>query len=101
MSLLRAFAIGGFGADRNSKPFPTGSASSGAGVAQCSDHHGLMATILGSLVLGVSVLASMTHPVPYVSGTPTVISQIAKYVYGTNGLGGVGLRHAPDRDDLS
>jgi amino acid transporter len=49
----------------------------------------LMATILGSLVLGVSVLASITHPVPYVSGTPTVISQIAKYVYGTQGVGGV------------
>ena len=49
----------------------------------------LMATILGSLVLGVSVLASITHPVPYVSGTPTVISQIAKYVYGSQGLGGV------------
>jgi hypothetical protein len=49
----------------------------------------LMATILGSLVLGVSVLASITHPVPYVSGTPTVISQVAKYVYGSQGLGGV------------
>jgi amino acid transporter len=49
----------------------------------------LMATILGSLVLGVSVLASITHPVPYVSGTPTVISQVAKYVYGTHGLGSV------------
>ena len=49
----------------------------------------LMGTILGILVLGVSVLASITHPVPYVSGTPTVISQVAKYVYGTSGLGGV------------
>ena len=49
----------------------------------------LMATILGSLVLGVSILASITHPVPYVSGTPTVISQVAKYVYGSSGLGGV------------
>jgi amino acid transporter len=47
----------------------------------------LMALILGSLVLGVSSLASITHPIPYVSGTPTVISQIAKYVYGTSGLG--------------
>ena len=49
----------------------------------------LMATILGSLVLGVSVLASITHPCPTSSGTPTVISQIAKYVYGSQGLGGV------------
>ena len=47
----------------------------------------MMAVILGSLVLGVSVMASLTHPVPYVSGTPTVISQIAKFVYGTTWLG--------------
>jgi amino acid transporter len=47
----------------------------------------LMAVILGSLVLGVSLLASVTHPVPYESGTPTVISQVAKFVYGTSGLG--------------
>lgn len=47
----------------------------------------MMALILGSLVLGVSSLAAVTHPVPYLSGTPTVISQIAKYVYGSHGLG--------------
>ncbi len=46
-----------------------------------------MALILGSLVLGVSALASITHPVPYVGGTPTVVSQIAKYVYGSGWLG--------------
>ena len=46
-----------------------------------------MALILGSLVAGVSALAAVTHPVPYESGTPTVISQIAKYVYGTSGVG--------------
>jgi amino acid transporter len=49
----------------------------------------LMAVILGSLVLGVSLLASVTHPIPFESGTPTVISQIAKFVYGTSGLGNV------------
>jgi len=47
----------------------------------------LMAVILGSLVMGVSALAAVTHPVPYLSGTPTVISQIAKFVYGPSGLG--------------
>ncbi len=47
----------------------------------------LMALILGSLVLGISVLASITHPVPYVQGTPTVISQIAKFVYGGSAFG--------------
>ncbi len=46
-----------------------------------------MSLILGTLVLGVSALASITHPVPYVSGTPTVVSQIAKYVYGNAALG--------------
>jgi amino acid transporter len=46
-----------------------------------------MACILGSLVAGVSAFAALTHPVPYVAGTPTVISQVAKYVYGTSGLG--------------
>ncbi len=46
-----------------------------------------MALILGSLVLGISSLAAVTHPIPYTSGTPTVISQVAKYVYGTTGPG--------------
>jgi len=49
----------------------------------------LMASILGSLVLGVSALAAVTHPVPFKSGSPTVISQIAKFVYGAHGLGNV------------
>ena len=46
-----------------------------------------MAVILGSLVLGVSALATAVHPVPRLSGTPTVVAQIAKYVYGTSALG--------------
>jgi amino acid transporter len=48
-----------------------------------------MSCILGSLVLGVSALAAVTHPVPYVSGTPTVVYQVAKYVYGSMPLGRV------------
>ena len=48
-----------------------------------------MSCILGSLVLGVSALAPWTHPVPYVSGTPTVVYQVAKYVYGSMPLGRV------------
>ncbi|HZD66177.1 MAG TPA: amino acid permease, partial [Acidimicrobiales bacterium] len=47
----------------------------------------LMATILGSLFLGVSVLASFTHAVPFTSGTPTVLSEIGRAVYG-GGPGG-------------
>ena len=50
-----------------------------------------MATILGSLVLGMSSLAALTHPAPRISGTPTVIAQIAKYVYGTGALGQTGF----------
>lgn len=50
-----------------------------------------MAVILGSFVLGISALASLTHPVPYVAGTPTVVSQVARFVYGSSGLGKVGF----------
>lgn len=46
-----------------------------------------MAVILGSLVLGVSGLASVAHPVPFESGTPTVVSEVARAVYGHGGLG--------------
>ena len=87
--LLKAFASGG------SALTGTEAISNGVSVFRKPEARNaritmvLMATILGSLVLGVSLLASITHPVPYVSGTPTVISQIAKYVYGTGGLGGV------------
>ncbi len=42
----------------------------------------IMSLILGSLVLGIAALAAIVHPVPYVLGTPTVLAQVAKYVYG-------------------
>ena len=48
----------------------------------------IMSLILGSLVLGIAALSAVVHPVPYVSGTPTVLSQVAKYVYGS----GVGAK---------
>ncbi len=47
----------------------------------------VMAAILGSLVLGISSLAALIHPVPFESGTPTVLSEIAKAVYGNGALG--------------
>jgi amino acid transporter len=50
----------------------------------------MMCTILGVLVLGVSVIAHFTHAVPYTLGSPTVISQEAHYVFGT-GPGGTVL----------
>ncbi|MGH8921467.1 MAG: APC family permease, partial [Actinomycetes bacterium] len=47
----------------------------------------IMAVTLGSLVLGVSYLAHVTHAIPYLSGSPTVLSQEAKAVFGTTLLG--------------
>ena len=46
----------------------------------------IMGLILGSLVMGVAFLASVVHPVPRILGTPTVVAQIAKYVYGPGAL---------------
>jgi len=46
----------------------------------------LMSLILSSLVLGVAALSAIVHPVPYVEGTPTVVAQVAKYVYGPGAL---------------
>jgi amino acid transporter len=47
----------------------------------------LMSSILGVMFLGVSVLAALTHALPFKSGTPTVISEIGKLVYGTSTFG--------------
>ena len=47
----------------------------------------IMSTILGSLVLGVSWFAQRIHALPYESGTPTVISQIAKVALGDGPAG--------------
>lgn len=50
----------------------------------------VMSTILGCLVLGVTMLAHVTHAIPYISGAPTVISQEAKVVLGTGTIGRAG-----------
>jgi len=47
----------------------------------------LMSTILGVMFLGISLLAALTHSIPYVSGTPTVVSEIGKLVYGGSPFG--------------
>ncbi|MDX6207900.1 MAG: hypothetical protein QOE24_291 [Frankiales bacterium] len=44
----------------------------------------IMSVILGTLVAGVSWLAHLTHAVPYKSGSPSVISQVAKAAFGTS-----------------
>ena len=39
------------------------------------------------MVLGISFFAKATHAMPYSSGTPTVVSQIAQIVFGHGALG--------------
>jgi len=89
--VLRAFANGGSSL--------TGLEAISNGVANFREPTGrnarrvlvVMSTTLGSLVLGVSLLARITHAAPYLSGTPTVLSQEAHYVFGYSGAGGVGF----------
>ncbi len=50
----------------------------------------VMSALLGLLVLGISYLAFETHATPYGSGTPTVISQVAKAAFGTAWYGHTG-----------
>jgi amino acid transporter len=47
----------------------------------------IMGGVLGVLFLGLSSLASKTHPIPYLAGTPTVISQVGKSVFGGGPVG--------------
>ena len=46
-----------------------------------------MGSLLGVMFIGLSVLAAATHVAPFERGTPTVISQVGKAVYGS-GAGG-------------
>ncbi len=47
----------------------------------------VMSMLLGTLVLGVSWFAQRIHAMPYESGTPTVISQIARAAMGDGAFG--------------
>jgi amino acid transporter len=47
----------------------------------------IMGSTLGAMFLGLSILAAHAHPTPYESGTPTVISQIGRLVYGGGSAG--------------
>jgi amino acid transporter len=53
----------------------------------------VMGSILAVLFLGLSILSTRTHAIPYENGTPTVISQIGKVVFG-GGLVGHSLFYA-------
>jgi len=47
----------------------------------------IMGSTLGAMFLGLSILAAKMHVAPFDKGTPTVISQIGKLVYGTSPVG--------------
>src|SRR5438067_4705862 len=47
----------------------------------------IMGSTLGAMFLGLSMLATKVHPLPYEAGTPTVISQIGKAVFGGGAVG--------------
>jgi amino acid transporter len=47
----------------------------------------VMGSLLGAMFLGLSMLAAHLHVTPFEAGTPTVISQIGKLVYGRGALG--------------
>jgi amino acid transporter len=51
----------------------------------------VMSSTLGFLVLGVTLLAKWTHAVPYQIGSPTVVSQEVKAVFGTGPIGHFGF----------
>jgi amino acid transporter len=88
--VLRAFANGGSSL--------TGLEAISNGVATFRQPEGpnarrvlvIMSIILGSLVSGVSLLAHITHAVPYLHGSPTVLSQEAEYVFGSAWFGRFG-----------
>ena len=85
--LLRAFANGG------SSLTGLEAISDGVALFKTPEHVNArrtlytMSALLGTLVLGVSWFAHKIHAVPYESGTPTVISQIAKAIMGDGAFG--------------
>ena len=85
--LLRAFANGG------SSLTGLEAISDGVALFKTPEHVNarrtlvIMSCILGSLVLGVSYFAHKIYAMPYESGTPTVISQIAKAILGDSAFG--------------
>ncbi|MEY4037083.1 MAG: hypothetical protein RL201_464 [Actinomycetota bacterium] len=87
--LLRAFANGG------SSLTGLEAISDGVALFKTPEHVNakrtlvIMSCLLGTLVLGVSYFAHHIHAMPYESGTPTVISQIAKAAVGEGTFGSV------------
>ncbi|TSE01499.1 amino acid permease [Skermania sp. ID1734] len=87
--LLRAFANGGSsltGVEAISNTVSTFRKPEGPNARKVLT---VMATTLGFLVGGVSYLAYVTHATPYTAGYPSVLSQIARAVFGTGIIGHV------------
>ncbi len=51
----------------------------------------MMSVTLGTLVTGVSIIAWRTHAIPFITGSPTVLSQEASLVFGHSILGRIGF----------
>ncbi|HZP29483.1 MAG TPA: APC family permease [Acidimicrobiia bacterium] len=47
----------------------------------------IMGSTLGAMFLGLSILSTKVHAVPYAEGTPTVISQIGEFIFGGSSIG--------------
>jgi amino acid transporter len=47
----------------------------------------IMGSTLGALFLALSIFSTRLHPIPYIKGTPTVISQIGKGIFGGGPVG--------------
>ncbi|HEV7193926.1 MAG TPA: APC family permease, partial [Jatrophihabitantaceae bacterium] len=89
--LMKAFANGGASLTGLEAISNGVSAFKGPEGANARRTLSLMSVILGSLVLGVSFLAWRIHATPFGSGSPTVISQVARAAFGTAWYGHVGF----------
>ncbi|MDD4867672.1 MAG: amino acid permease [Mycobacterium sp.] len=87
LTLLRAFANGGSsltGVEAISNTVDYFRKPQGRNARQVLT---AMATILGLLLAGVAYLAHVTHATPYISEYPSVLSQVARAVFGTGVVG--------------
>jgi len=87
--LLRAFANGGSsltGLEAISNGVSLFEAPEGRNARRTMN---IMSGLLGSLVFGVSWFAHSMHATPYISGTPSVVSVIAKGVLGNGLIGNI------------
>ncbi|HEX7658895.1 MAG TPA: amino acid permease [Pseudonocardiaceae bacterium] len=87
--LLRAFANGGSSLTGVEAISDTVSAFRNPSGRNARKVLTIMATLLGLMVAGVSLLAYATHATPYAAGYPSVLSQEARQVFGSGWIGNV------------